>query len=504
MNRIVLRTFVIAFWLVMTAWLIRYEAFPDFFNDTLEGYRGLVSADVLMEDSWMQILFNGAPIGYSHSRLEVKEGNAARRYEMGNRTELRLNLMGERRRLHVDTEIYLDVLHSLREFSFSLVSGTYQMRIKALRVKGNTFRVALRAGESVQHLNLEIPDDVILYSPMTETAMRKLKPGQKLVIRTLDPSSLSVVPLTIRALRKEAVTVGGKTHEATVLSSDYRGAEVLAWIGADGQMLREQTPFGWTLESCSAEEALAAVAGGGADEDLLRGLAVKSEGIIRDPEGTRGLRLRLTGVAFATNELASNRQIVEKAAGRSVDLLALPASIPAATNVARAPADYADYLKPSAYLQSDHPDMQARARAIVEDRTNLLARADAIFEWVYGHVSKQMTVSVPSALDVLRTLKGDCNEHTYLFVALARAAGVPAKIRVGLAYREGAFYYHAWPAVWAGDWVEMDPTWGERLADASHLGLVEGELASQMDLLKVMGQLKIKVVEEFKADAGKP
>ena len=34
-----------------------------------------------------------------------------------------------------------------------------------------------------------------------------------------------------------------------------------------------------------------------------------------------------------------------------------------------------------------------------------------------------VTISVPSAVQVLETLAGDCNEHTVLYVALARALG---------------------------------------------------------------------------------
>lgn len=494
----ILRTFVIALWLVMAAWLVRYEAFPDRFSHTLDGYRGLIRHDVLIEDSWMRILFNGTPIGYSHSSMDVKEGNVLRRFQIDNRTELRLTLMGERRRVHVDTEVFLDALYNLREFSFSMEAAAYRMRLKATRGEGNSFRVALRAGESSQHLTLQIPDDVVLYSPMTEAVLKRLKPGQALTIRTLDPASLSVAPLTIRALRQERLQIGGKTHETTVLEAEYHGASVLSWLDEHGNVLREQTPFGWTLEACSAEEAFAAVMDRGKDEDLLKGLAVKCDGVVRDPENARALRLRLTGVTFAPGELASSRQIVEELRGNEATLLLLHARVPEQpADAAAIPDDCREFLKATPFVQSDHPDIVRRALTITAGKTNLLEKAGAVCDWVYGHVEKEMTVSLPSALDVLRTMKGDCNEHTYLFVALARAAGVPARIRVGVAYRDGAFYYHAWPAAWMGDWVEMEPTWGRWEADATHLALAEGELASQLELLKSVGQLRIAVLEEL-------
>ena len=59
-------------------------------------------------------------------------------------------------------------------------------------------------------------------------------------------------------------------------------------------------------------------------------------------------------------------------------------------------------------------------------------------------------MSIPNALEVLQSKKGDCNEHTVLFNAFARAAGIPAKTVVGVVYLRGAFYYHAWSEVWLG------------------------------------------------------
>ena len=88
---------------------------------------------------------------------------------------------------------------------------------------------------------------------------------------------------------------------------------------------------------------------------------------------------------------------------------------------------------------------------------------------------------------------GDCNEHTYLFVALARSVGIPAQIRIGLVFSRGAFYYHAWPSVWVGEWLEMDPTLEQPVVDATHLALLEGELDKQLELMKVIGRLSARV-----------
>ena len=129
--------------------------------------------------------------------------------------------------------------------------------------------------------------------------------------------------------------------------------------------------------------------------------------------------------------------------------------------------------------------------------------AEALVDWVHGYLIKAPTLSVPNALEVLRLGQGDCNEHTALYVALARIAGIPSRIAAGVVYSDamgenGGFYYHAWPEVYLGEvhgWVPVDPTFGQFPADASHVKLVEGDLDKQVEIMGVMGRLGFKMVE---------
>jgi transglutaminase-like putative cysteine protease len=113
---------------------------------------------------------------------------------------------------------------------------------------------------------------------------------------------------------------------------------------------------------------------------------------------------------------------------------------------------------------------------------------------VHDSITNRVTVGVPSAAHVLAARAGDCDEHARLFVALARAVGLPARIASGLAYVNGKFYYHAWAEVRLGDWVPVDPTFGQFPADAAHVRLVLGGPAQQAALLRLMGSLRIDVL----------
>jgi transglutaminase-like putative cysteine protease len=81
-----------------------------------------------------------------------------------------------------------------------------------------------------------------------------------------------------------------------------------------------------------------------------------------------------------------------------------------------------------------------------------------------------------------------------LTAALLRAAGIPAQIEAGLVYLNGRFYYHAWNTAYLGDWVTVDSVFNQIPADVTHLRLVRGEGGEQLDLLGIMGKIKLEVI----------
>jgi len=161
------------------------------------------------------------------------------------------------------------------------------------------------------------------------------------------------------------------------------------------------------------------------------------------------------------------------------------------------PADTAHFaatLRPERFLQSDDSAIVALAHRLVGKERNPRIVGERITRWVHDSLVKRVSLTVPDAVQVLRSRRGDCNEHTQLFLALARAAGLPARGAAGLAYVDGQFYYHAWPEIWLGRWVPVDPTLGEFPADAGHLRFVVGDYRRQADLWRLVDALRIDVL----------
>ncbi len=163
-----------------------------------------------------------------------------------------------------------------------------------------------------------------------------------------------------------------------------------------------------------------------------------------------------------------------------------------------APGVPPELLRPTPEVDSDSPAIQKLAREVVGSTPGVYAASVKIAHFVYRRLEKAYGVSRDRASEVLELGKGDCTEHALLFTALARAAGIPAQQVHGLVYAQyddgvPALYWHAWVEVKTGDeWVALDPTFDQAVADPTHIVLGRG---SQVDTVGLLGALQVVSVE---------
>jgi hypothetical protein len=149
----------------------------------------------------------------------------------------------------------------------------------------------------------------------------------------------------------------------------------------------------------------------------------------------------------------------------------------------------------------DHPDLRRLSERTAGKATGTWAASRKIAREVHGRLERVYGESRDRASEVLRAGKGDCTEHALLFVALARAAGIPARGVHGLVYAnygEGGpgLYWHAWAEVKVGDeWIQVDPTFDQDVADATHITLGRG---TRVDAVGLLGSLSVARVEARK------
>ncbi len=243
--------------------------------------------------------------------------------------------------------------------------------------------------------------------------------------------------------------------------------------------------------------------------DAIRAGIIAVKTPLGKPQQVTMLKLRLSGIRLKDVLIDDERQSYERG-GEGEDAAHVVTLKPARAPENRptlplrfGPEDeeIVRCLKPSTYVQSDAPEIIQAARKIVGDERDAFAAAARIQNWVYRNVKKKGLAALSHALGVLQKLEGDCSEHSVLFVALCRAAGIPARQVVGIGYSDSmkGFGYHAWAEVYAGAWVAMDPTWGEDLADATHVKFAVGEADSMGVVAGLFGSLQIEVLE-FETD----
>jgi transglutaminase-like putative cysteine protease len=227
-------------------------------------------------------------------------------------------------------------------------------------------------------------------------------------------------------------------------------------------------------------------------KDLIAASAipVKRPIMIADPSY---LKVRIKNINLDEFNLSSHRQ---KRSENVLEITREQLSVGTSYTIPFTPqGDMKPYLTPTAFLQSTDKTLIEKAQEIVGSERDALEAVTRIKEWVYRTIEKKPTLSIPSALDVLRVKVGDCNEHSTLFVALCRAVGIPSRLCAGIVYNQGSFYYHAWADVFVGRWVSVDPTMDQLPVDATHVCFVKGGLDKQLEIIKLIGVVTLEVME---------
>lgn len=213
-----------------------------------------------------------------------------------------------------------------------------------------------------------------------------------------------------------------------------------------------------------------------------------------------------------TTGIATARQKLEPQADGST-LLTIESRLPTAK--AERPVavgddkELADNLKSNLVVEADAPAIQKLAREVVGDEKDAWAAARRLNLFVNRYLEKSYGSSSDRATDVLANKRGDCTEHALLFTALLRASGIPARRVDGLVYMTAAdgipaLYWHEWAEAWVGEWVAMDPTFNQPVADPSHVAL---GTEARVDTAALIGKLRFEVVSaegSRKAEAPPP
>jgi hypothetical protein len=382
----------------------------------------------------------------------------------------------------------------LAEISARARSGDTDFKVEG-RLAGGKLEATLdSAGEQVP-FSLDLGRQLFLGSGLgASLRLPTCSEGEILRFESFDPLTLSSTPARLECLDEETLFLAGEHVRVRKMVVGSGGLESAAWVDADGNVLRAETPFGFVLEKISAQEAMepfgdASAAGDAAADGpgWLGFTMVKPTGVAP----FRGARRLVLTVAGGPPPPSDDAQGPLRDGGFEIFADRRPGA------AGERPAELAPFLRAEPLIQSDHPRIAEMARQIVGAEKDPAKQALLLHEWVFRRLDKEPVLSLPSAIEVLERRRGDCNEHAVLYVALARALGLPSRVAIGLVWsdEQAGFFYHAWPEVLLEDgWHRYDPTLDQAAADATHVKLLEGGVESWPQLLTFLGRLEIAVL----------
>jgi hypothetical protein len=514
-----MRARTVAGWTVLGIWVgaLGWQARREYFQPELSRLAE-ATATLAPGTNFYALRMGGQVIGISSSLLDtVPEG-----FVLEEVMNLELQALGQPGTAVARTRVVLTPTLRMTDFAFSLTTDAGVMSAEG-RVDGDSLiRVDVGTGGTVESLTFRVQEPPLFTAALP---IRLAKGGELVVGRTLrlavfDPSSVSLRTVEIEVMEEDVVMVpdsavfdaaAGRWAAASEspvrawrLRESFGGVTLDSWIDEDGRVVRSTSAMGLSVERTAYELALqeqedarsGLAAGGGVGTDVVLATAIASNRIIPDPFGEEELRFLLAGVDLTGFELDGGRQELrgDTLVVRREDWSRLDPGY----TLPYPSMDMREALEAEPLIQSGDPRILDAARTIAQigmrGRANPRTVAERLTQGVFLLLDKTVSFSLPSATQVLESRRGDCNEHTVLYVAMARSVGLPARVAVGLVYLEGAFYYHAWPEVWLGEWVAVDPTFGQTPAGAAHLRFVTGSPAQQLEIARLIGALRIEVL----------
>jgi transglutaminase-like putative cysteine protease len=463
----------------------------------LGSFCGSVSAEPLFQGSgeredWMGTYFQGQKIGFT--RVQTRWTPESVEVDSTVFVQLRSQSTDSSTTLHQTTR--LDANFKLRSFSILQEITDHRQQVEG-RKEGNRLTYRIRSRGFDKEKSIDLPPTTLPSSTFLLNLIEKgLKVGQKGTLPLFIEPLQMLVDLEYEVLRQENLEYEGKSVETLAVRQRFGGIETTLWIAEEGSVIKETSNLGFESFKEPAEVAQKLDAPMTV-RSLITMSRVKPDHPIERPGWVREIIFRLRPLRSPELIPQDQRQKILKVEKLENNFFQVTLRVKTEPEKVTGHANGsgqvdAKYLEDSAEVQARHPKILALARQLAGKNRDVWQVAQDINRWVHLNLAKEL-VDTMTALDALHERRGECQSHTYLFTALARAVGIPTRIVNGLVYSKeyAGFLYHAWPEVYVGEWRALDPTFGQNIVDATHIKLTEGAQDGAFYLMQFVGKVKI-------------
>jgi transglutaminase-like putative cysteine protease len=404
-------------------------------------------------DAWYAVLFSGTPVGVGHDRWAVAD--SGHYYE--NHLEIRAARMGTPITMVSTVAEWDDDAGVLIRFRSQTVVNGLRMVVAGER-RGDSVRV--RTADRVRVLPWE--EGAVGQAVADDWIRDSLRAGKReFELRMFDPEfgEFRSRRFVVRGDTTDARSASGATAIVDQYDDETGTPSATLWFDAAFDVRRiamQQMGVEISIERVAREaideltldpnfdvirQSMIACPGEGkgnidAAKRVTYRLTFSRPGV--DPEAFKGPNQSATARGDGVIDVAVDRERVQRLSATREEL--------------------ARYLRPDRYIQCDDPEIIAVADSVFRTvRSNGLALGRALARFVDGYISnKSYGEGFGTAVDVLRSHTGDCTEHAVLLAALLRAAKIPARVVVGLAYADGALVGHMWTEAYVNGWETLD------------------------------------------------
>ncbi len=477
-------------------------------------HRAEAGDEETLRDTWMVVRLTGAKIGWEHTTVKRLAGSPVR-ISTTVESHLSLQALGQPR----DTVTSETTVES-EDGTLVSIDSTDQQSAEPttthIAFDGTKARVTTTAMGTKRETDIVLTEGIV--GPWRIEGMAKdagYPVGKTFEVKSFQRQLGGAVAVFTTVAGLEELDIANGTKVPVVrLVQKLTGLpyQVTMWVEKDGTPVQTQMKAGgmeFDSHRTTKEEALAARDEKTPPPDVFLKSLITVETLFphaRTADSAR-IRIRPRTAGSPIPDLADERQSVASGPDGSVIVdvkrLVPAAGATGACPLKNPPADVAPFLAASSSIQSDDPLLKEKSVEAVAGETDAWKAAQAIETWVAKNLTKKnMGVGFASALEVCRNREGDCTEHSVLVAGLCRAAGIPARVVMGLECIQGIWGGHAWNEVSIdGHWFALDATLGFGSVDPFHLAvaktaLAEGSFGKELaSLLSIVGAVDLDVLE---------
>jgi hypothetical protein len=457
--------------------------------------------DLPYREQWAGLVFNGEKVGFTYLKIQPLEHREL--FLVTSEAHMRLKFLGVDKRISLRSEDQVRADLQLVSFRYDMNMDGKILLLEG-EIKDGRLHALQQSGEQKKTLVKELsrpvfPAGAVNFYPL----ITGMSVGSKYRYDVFDPQTQTITEVvqSVAAFEKSPKLL---IEPSFRVETAMLGQAVTSWINPAGETIFELAMGGVLItykEDESRAKQFLSEASMNKKDLILDFSLVKTDRPLPCPRQASYLKIVLEGVAGELPLMEGPGQSVTETieSGKPVALYALernsgpdPVKIKGALNA----AERYVYLASTDHIESDHPEIRKKTDEIVLGAPSDLDKIRRLAKWVSEEIRDEIVDSV-SALEVLHMKKGECQAHTLLYAALARASAIPTRLVGGLVYlEETGFLYHAWAESYADGWIAVDPTFDQVGIDATHVKLVEGpSWVSMISVGKVVGQVRARVLD---------